>query len=340
MEPLFLRRRISTVCPANHGGHPQPPARGQQEAPSKNELPEYDPECYLCPGNKRAQGEQNPTYQNTFVFVNDYSAVKEEQAEYEPAAASGDGDIRALLLRAKATTGKCYVLTFSARHDITLADMSVDDILPVVQTWTRIYATHLATDGPLAGAGADVLRALPPGSADDSVARPAAQLKYMQIFENKGAAMGCSNPHPHCQVWTTSTLPEEPRKELENMTRYRREHGGNRHLLGDYAKLEMEEKERIVWQNDGFLVVCPWWALWPFEVLVVAKRHVRALVDLTDEERLQFAEAIQEVTRRYDNLFETSFPYSESCPYLSPSTLLQREDGCGMTSDVVRAGDW
>lgn len=206
-------------------------------------------------------------------------------------------------------TGKCYVLTFSAKHHLTLADMSAADILPVIQTWTRIYASHMSPSHPLAAQAKEVLSTLP-SSPDAEVSSPAGQLRYMQIFENKGAAMGCSNPHPHCQIWTTSSMPEEPGKELAQLAKYRSEHGG-RHLLADYVKLEMEKKERVVWQNDSFLVVCPWWAVWPFEVLVLAKRHIRALVDLNDQERMQFAEAIQEVTRRYDNLFKTNFPYSK-----------------------------
>jgi UDPglucose--hexose-1-phosphate uridylyltransferase len=132
----------------------------------------------------------------------------------------------------------------------------------------------------------------------------------MQIFENKGAAMGCSNPHPHGQIWTTTGLPDEPSQELEQLKKYRHEHGGQS-LLTDYVKLEIEKKERIVFQNTSFLVVCPWWATWPFEVMIISKEHKRALVDLNDAEKLDFAEAIAEVTRRYDNLFETSFPYSE-----------------------------
>ncbi|KAH8880283.1 galactose-1-phosphate uridylyltransferase [Thozetella sp. PMI_491] len=281
------------------------PWQGQQEPPSKNVLPQYDPKCYLCPGNHRAQGDANPQYKNTFVFVNDYSAVKEDQQEYQPEVSSDD--VASLLLQARAVTGKCYVLTFSAKHDVTLADMTAEEILPVVETWTRIYAKHLAPNHPLTAEAAQVLRAVPP-NPDGELDAPKNQLRYMQIFENKGAAMGCSNPHPHCQIWTTSTMPEEPGKELISMAKYRQDHG--RHLLEDYVKLEMQKEERIVWQNDGFLVVCPWWAVWPFEVLVIAKQHLRSLVDFNDTQRVQFAEAIQEVARRYDNLFETSFPYS------------------------------
>ncbi|KAK3318942.1 galactose-1-phosphate uridyl transferase [Apodospora peruviana] len=282
------------------------PWQGQQEAPSKNQLPEYDPKCYLCPGNQRAQGDANPQYQNTFAFVNDYSAVKEEQQDYSPDPKTED--VASLLLQAQPVTGRCYVLTFSPKHDTTLADMRAQEILPVIETWTRIYASHLSSSHPLKTEAVRAVQDIP-ANADGEVDPPKHQLRYMQIFENKGAAMGCSNPHPHCQIWTTSTLPEEPGKELIQMAKYKQEHDG-RHLLGDYVKLEVEKKERVVWQNDSFLVVCPWWAIWPFEVIVIAKRHVRALVDLTDDERLQFAEAIQEVTRRYDNLFETNFPYS------------------------------
>ncbi|KAK3337820.1 putative galactose-1-phosphate uridylyltransferase [Neurospora tetraspora] len=288
------------------------PWQGQQEAPALNKLPEYDPQCYLCPGNKRAQGDSNPHYKNTFAFVNDYSAVKEEQQEYHPqkdAPGDGDDDIASLLLQAQPATGRCYVLTFSAKHDTTLADMSASEIVPVIETWTRIYASHLSPSHPLQAAAARALSEIPPNPDGEVEPAKKQQLRYMQIFENKGAAMGCSNPHPHCQIWTTSTLPEEPGKELAQMTKYHREHKG-RHLLEDYVKVEMQKAERVVWQNDAFLVVCPWWAVWPFEVLVIAKRHVRALVELTGEERLQFAEAVQEVTRRYDNLFETNFPYS------------------------------
>jgi galactose-1-phosphate uridylyltransferase (family 1) len=266
-------------------------------------------QCYLCPGNKRAQGDSNPYYQNTFAFINDYSAVKEEQQAYEPAVSSDD--VSSLLLRAQPVTGRCYVLTFSDKHNVTLAGMTAPEILPVIQTWTRFYASHLSPTHPLRAQAIRVLESIP-ANPDGEVDPPARQLRYMQIFENKGAAMGCSNPHPHCQIWTTSALPEEPAKEQVQLAQYRAEHG--RHMLADYAKLEMEKGERVVWQNEGFLVVCPWWAVWPFEVLIIAKRHVRALVDLTDDERLQLAKAIQEVTRRYDDLFETSFPYSTPCP--------------------------
>lgn len=269
------------------------------------------------------QGDLNPKYKNTLVFVNDYSAVKEQQAAYTHPEPTSSNDLAALLLRAEPVTGKCYVLTFSPKHDVTLADMSPAEIVPVVETWTRIYAAHMSPTHPLASVAAKLPLLQAAAEPETQVETPKEQLRYMQIFENKGAAMGCSNPHPHCQIWTTSTLPEEPGKEIVAMSKYRAEHDG-RHLLADYVQLEIEKGERIVWQNEGFLVVCPWWAVWPFEVLVIAKRHVRALVDLSDEERLWFAEAVQEVTRRYDNLFECSFPYSTSAPDSSTWKLRAR----------------
>jgi UDPglucose--hexose-1-phosphate uridylyltransferase len=214
------------------------------------------------------------------------------------------------LLRAEAVTGKCYVITFSSSHNLTLADLSPTEILPVVHTWTQIYSAHLSPKSPLASAAQPTT--LLPTSSDPShnIATPNAQYRWMQIFENKGAAMGCSNPHPHGQIWTITGTPEEPASELEQLQKYRKENRG-RHLLEDYAKLEIAKEERIVFQNSSFLVVCPWWAVWPFEVMIVSKKHKRALVDLNEDEKLELSEAIAEVTRRYDNLFETSFPYSK-----------------------------
>ncbi|TVY47960.1 Galactose-1-phosphate uridylyltransferase [Lachnellula occidentalis] len=279
------------------------PWQGQQEAAIKSTLPEYDPSCYLCPGNKRAQGDSNPKYTKTFVFVNDYSAVKEEQAEYKQE--ESPKDLSNLLLRAESVTGKCYVLTFSPSHNLTLADLTPSEILPVIQAWTQIYTAHLSPKSPLATV-AQPTKLAPTGL---TITAPNAQYTWMQIFENKGAAMGCSNPHPHGQIWTTTGLPDEPAQELEQLKKYRKEHSGS-HMLEDYAKLEQEKEERVVFQNSTFLVVCPWWATWPFEVMILSKKHKRALVDLDDQEKSDFAEAIAEVTRRYDNLFETSFPYS------------------------------
>jgi UDPglucose--hexose-1-phosphate uridylyltransferase len=213
--------------------------------------------------------------------------------------------IASRLLRAESTTGKCYVITFSPAHNLTLADMPSRDILPIIETWTKIYTAHLDRNSPLYRACE--LNSLPNGVAIEA---PRQQYRYMQIFENKGSAMGCSNPHPHGQIWTTTSLPEEPSLELQNLLRYRQEQGGS-HLLVDYAQLESEKGERTVYENRSFWAGCPWWATWPFEIMVIAKTHKRALVDFDQTEREDLADALAEVTRRYDNLFETNFPYSE-----------------------------
>jgi UDPglucose--hexose-1-phosphate uridylyltransferase len=185
--------------------------------------------------------------------------------------------------------------------------MSPSDILPIIQMWTEIYTAHLSPSSPLAKIAPPTH--LPPDAPSHHLAKPNQQFRWMQIFENKGAAMGCSNPHPHGQIWTTSSLPEEPAMELENLRRYHREQGGG-HMLVDYAKMEREKAERVVYLNDTFILLCPWWAVWPFETMILPVKHIRSLVDLTEAERMHLAEAIAEVTRRYDNLFETSFPYS------------------------------
>lgn len=281
------------------------PWQGQQEAAKETTLPEYDQSCYLCPGNKRAAGDSNPKYDSTYVFVNDYSAVKETQAEYE--SATQDGSLEARLLQVEPVTGKCYVITFSPAHNMTLADMLPAQIVPVIETWTAIYTAHLSPNSPLAQVAAATTLA----PIDNSnISAPAQQLRYMQIFENKGAAMGCSNPHPHGQIWTSTGLPEEPALELTQLQKYRREQGG-KNMLEDYAELESSKQERVVFENGAFLALCPWWAVWPFEVMIVSKKHKRALVDFDAKEREDLAEAIAEVTRRYDNLFECHFPYSK-----------------------------
>lgn len=190
--------------------------------------------------------------------------------------------------------------------------MPAPSILPVIEAWTKLYTSHLDPHSPLVKRAAPTT--YPPPSANGVASEEAReQYRYMQIFENKGQAMGCSNPHPHGQVWTTTSLPEEPEVELQNLQKYRREQGGA-HLLEDYAKLESEKRERTVFENASFWAGVPWWGTWPFEIMVVAKAHKRALVDLDETEKEDLAEVISEITRRYDNLFETSFPYSKSMP--------------------------
>ncbi|KAI8994822.1 galactose-1-phosphate uridylyltransferase [Pilobolus umbonatus] len=253
----------------------QRPWQGQQEDDASEQRPEYDPKCYLCPGNQRASGESNPEYESTFCFPNDYAAVKVDQ----PALAATDDD----LLKVEGVRGECHVICFSPRHDLTLAEMPVEDIEKVVDIWTSSY--------------------LEMGKKD--------YISNVQIFENKGAAMGCSNPHPHGQMWCTESIPEEPYKELQSMEEYRQTHDGQC-LLCNYAKREMDDpkRERTVFENDTFLVVVPFWAVWPFEVMVLPKVHIGSLPEMDDKQKTDLADAIRRITCRYDNLFKTSFPYS------------------------------
>jgi UDPglucose--hexose-1-phosphate uridylyltransferase len=237
--------------------------------------------------------------------VNDYSAVKEEQEDYHQE--TKEGSLASRLLRAEGVTGKCYVICFSPCHHLTLADMSPSEILPIIETWTNLYAGNLDPKSPLTKIASSL--SIPPISQGD-IEKPNAQYRYMQIFENKGTTMGCSNPHPHGQIWTTTSLPEEPFIELQQMSKYRREQNGS-HLLVDYAECESKEKERTVFENEAFWAGVPYWAVWPYEVMIVSRQHKRSLVDFDDKERKELAECIAEITRRYDNLFETQFPYSK-----------------------------
>lgn len=269
------------------------PWQGQQETPFKSTLPEYEPSCYLCPGNARAAGDANPKYEGTFVFVNDYSAVKEEQPDYTAEVGSDEKSL--VLLQAEAVKGKCFVICFNPRHNLTLADLPTPSIIPIIQTWTTIYRTHLHPTNP---------HYLPAPNRS----APTSQYTYMQIFENKGAAMGCSNPHPHGQIWATTSLPEEPSLELSSMSIYRKKH--NSCLLCDYVSTETKKQERTVFENTHWLAVVPWWATWPFEILLLSKACKVCLPQLDEPEISGLAEAISQITKRYDNLFETSFPYS------------------------------
>ncbi len=236
------------------------------------EAPAYDPKCYLCPGNHRAHGAVNPHYRQTFVFDNDFPALQP--------ATGGDRLDRDGLMVAETEPGVCRVICFSPRHDLTLARMAVKDIERVVETWGEQYRELGALDG----------------------------INAVQIFENRGEMMGASNPHPHCQVWATGTLPNEMSKELVTQAAYWRERGSP--LLLDYLKLEREAGERIVLENEHFTVLVPFWAIWPFETMLLPNHHVGSIDELTAAEATSLADALSELTIRYDNLFETSFPYS------------------------------
>ncbi len=247
------------------------PWQGKVEKAAPEEKPRYDPNCYLCPGNTRAGGIVTPQYTGTYVFTNDFAALLEDT----PAGKHEEG-----LLLARSERGLCRVLCFTPRHDLTLAEMDPAEIRPVVDAWVAQYA--------------------------EIGAKP--YINYVQLFENKGAMMGASSPHPHGQIWANETLPNEVLKEHANQQAYWL--SKHRCLLCDYVEQELAAGERIVAQNAHFVAVVPFWAIWPFETMILSKRHLTSVLDLEDGERDALAEIIQRVTARYDNLFETSFPYS------------------------------
>lgn len=250
----------------------QRPWQGQVEALPPDSRPAYDPSCYLCPGNSRAGGVKNPDYKTTFVFENDFAALR---SDTPPGHFDTGG-----LLRAEAEVGSCRVVCFNPRHDLTLARMTAEQILPVIDTWTEQFR--------------------------ELGSNPA--LGYVQIFENRGEMMGASNPHPHCQIWSSSSLPNEPEKELRSQTSHRQGRGSC--LLCDYLALETQAGERIVCSNDSFVALVPFWAVWPFEVLLLSRRHLADFTQFSGTEAADLADILRRVTIRYDNLFTTSFPYT------------------------------
>jgi UDPglucose--hexose-1-phosphate uridylyltransferase len=232
----------------------------------------YDPECYLCPGNVRAEGVRNPNYTETFVFDNDFPAML-------PHVAAGELRQDGLIV-ASVERGICRVLCFSPRHDLAIPRMKPEEVRRVVGMWTQ---QHLE------------LAEVP-------------WVKHVQIFENRGVLMGASNPHPHCQIWANGELPNVPMRELDAMRAFWR--GSEKCLLCGYLKLEIEDRERIVCENEGFVALVPYWAVWPFETMILSRRHLASLRDLNDAERGSLAEILRRLTIRYDNLFQTAFPYS------------------------------
>ena len=256
----------------------QRPWQGQVEKLPSEERPAYDPACYLCPGNERAGGVRNPVYDSTFVFTNDFSALLPDEStealEQHP------------LFGTQAVQGTCRVICFSPRHDLTLPEMEVAEIQRVVAVWV------------------------------DQMFELSQTYRWVQIFENKGAIMGCSNPHPHGQVWASGTLgsapggllPNEPAKEEQQQKAYFAQHG--RVLLSDYQELELERGERLVVENEDWVALVPYWAIWPFEILLLPRRAVRRLPELSNAEQESLARILKSLLTRYDNLFETSFPYS------------------------------
>lgn len=249
----------------------QRPWQGQTEDATVTQVPQYDPACYLCPGNPRAGGEHTPQYTGTFVFTNDYAALKPDAPHIHE-----DDE----LLRAETERGICRVLCFSPRHDLTLATMDVPAIRGVVETWAQQEAELAAN--PTTG--------------------------YVQIFENRGAMMGASNPHPHGQIWATEHIPNEPSLELRTQRDYFTKH--NQPLLLAYLAKELDAGERVVAQNDTWVVLVPYWAVWPFETLVLPRDPVANLRDLSEAQREGLADILKTLTSGYNRVFSTPFPYS------------------------------
>jgi len=248
------------------------PWQGAVESVNTEKLPPYDPDCYLCPGNKRANGEKNPQYDSTFVFTNDFSALIPQNQNIQIDSNE--------LFKAEAESGMCKVVCFSPRHDLTVPEMDVESITSVIRAWSEQTAE---------------LYQIP-------------DIKYVQVFENKGSMMGCSNPHPHSQIWSQKNLPNEIEKELIHQRRYFEQHQSP--LLLDYLQEEHRRKDRVILSNDHFTALIPFWAVWPFEILVIAHRAVDNLANLTEAEKKSLADVYRRITIRYDNLFKTSFPYS------------------------------
>lgn len=247
------------------------PWQGQTEAPPRDDKPAYDPSCYLCPGNERAGGHRNPAYEGTFVFTNDFPALL---PDVPSAPAGGDP-----LFQLDAVPGTCRVLCYSPRHDLTFCELPLPDVRRAVDLWA------------------------------DQTAELGARYRWVQVIENKGAMMGASNPHPHGQIWALDAVPTEVAREDATQRAYRERHG--RPMLLDYARAELERGERVVVANDHWLAVVPFWATWPFELMLLPHgRHVARLPELTDPERDALADVAKRAFTRLDNLFRTSFAYS------------------------------
>lgn len=248
------------------------PWQGQQEEPDRSVLPRHDPACYLCPGNERAGGAINPDYDGTFVFTNDFAALMPESPDGAP---EPDG-----LLVAEPESGICRVICYSPRHDLSMARLGVDRAAAVVDVWCDEFRTL--------------------GERDD--------VGYVQIFENRGAVMGCSNPHPHGQIWATGSVPLYPALEDRRQAAHLDEQGEC--LLCRYLAQERASGERLVLENDSFVALVPFWATWPFETMILPKTHTGSILDMDAACRRDLADAMVRLNIRYDNLFQTSFPFS------------------------------
>ena len=246
------------------------PWQGKKDKPQEVERLTYDPNCYLCPGNERAGGAKNPDYTGTYSFQNDFAAL----------LVCPEETFKEGLLEAESESGICKVICYHPNHSLTLPLMEERDIEEVITLWQKEYTT-LGSDP---------------------------NINHVQIFENKGAIMGCSNPHPHGQIWAQRSIPQEVQKKVVRQKNYWEQNSSS--LLGDYLQQERNAKERIVLENESFVALVPYWAVWPFEAMIVPKRHITSIIELSHQEVLDYASILKALTTRYDNLFETSFPYS------------------------------
>lgn len=252
----------------------QRPWQGQVETAAPAHVPAYDASCYMCPGNTRAGGARNPQYASTFVFENDFPALRPQTPD-----SVLDERQRGLIV-AQGEPGVCRVICYSPRHDLTLATLDAGAVREVVKLWAEQWSE---------------LGALP-------------AINYVQVFENRGAMMGASNPHPHCQIWANATMPNLPEKEQLAQQDYQQSNGSC--LLCDYLELERSNGSRLVMEDEKFVVLVPFWAIWPFETMVLPRRHLTGMDQLTAAETGALAAVLQRVTQAYDRLFNTPFPYS------------------------------
>ena len=263
------------------------PWQGQKETLPEDNRPEHDENCYLCSGNVRSNGVMNDNYTDCYVFENDFSALLQEEVSFENKSSN--------LFQLKPERGINKVICFSPKHNLTLPEMEVSDIEKVVQTWKEQYIEL--------------------GSHDF--------INYVQIFENKGSVMGCSNPHPHGQIWAQSSLPTQVEKTQKNLHSYYKKNKTS--LLKNYLEQELLLKERIVIENVHFAVVVPFWAIWPYETMIISKRHFGNIIAMNKEETKAFSEIMKAITVKYDNLFETSFPYSSGIHQVPTDGILHPE---------------
>ena len=246
------------------------PWQGMQEQAKELKTLEYDPNCYLCPGNTRANNEINPDYKNTYSFINDFSAILNVKTE----------NFSDNLLEAHSESGICKVLCYSPNHSLTMPQMDESEIVSIIELWKKEYKDL--------------------GSLKS--------INHIQIFENKGESMGCSNPHPHGQIWAQKSIPTELLKKQNNFKKFYK--NNNQSMLLAYIKKELELKERIIFENESFVALVPFWAVWPYESIIITKNHRKSILELNEKEVTDYANILKILTTKYDNLFQISFPYS------------------------------